>query len=168
MVMPAPGSQPQRNVLRLVQSLHLRGYQRLRIAPSMSPSGMHWRCAITPVSNILRAHGAMLAHHDRLAAHYTSADGRAYFGWTDATHQGPDRLAEWFVARFPEIAEAGRGSDWLYAGWYVEMLHLTYPASFPIAFADWETPANCLATVGDAGPARVPLPPPGEADDASG
>ncbi len=162
--MPAGGNQAQRSVLRLVQALHVRGYQRLRIVPGMSPSGMHWRCNITPVTNILRTHGAMPADYSRLTAHYSSADERDYFGWKDARHGDPDRLAELFLARLPDIAEAGCGSDWLYAGWYIEMLHLTYSAAFPIAYADWELPADCLTTVGDGEAVRVPLPPPGEAD----
>lgn len=161
--MPNGAYRAERNVLRLVQSLHLRGYQRLRIAPAMAPSGGYWRCTITPVSNILRTHGARTADFDRLTAHYSSGAEREYFGWSDAKHASPDRLAELFTSRFPAIAEAGRGSDWLYAGWYIEMLHLTYPTSLPIADADWETPHDCLVTVGDPADVRIPLPPPGEA-----
>ena len=166
--MPSPGYEPERNVLRLVQSLHVRGYQRLRIAPSMSPSGGYWRCAITSVANILRRHGALSADHFQLTAHYSSGEERAYFEWKDAQYASPDRLAELFIARFPLIAEAGRGSDWLYAGWYIEMLHLTYPSSFPIAFADWDVPSDCLTTVGERKDLRIPMPPPGDADDPAG
>jgi hypothetical protein len=93
--------------------------------------------------------------------------GRDNCGWKDARHGDPDRLAELFLARLPEIAAAGRGSDWLYAGWYIERLHLTYPAAFPIAYADWELPADCLTTIGDGEAVRVPLPPPGEATPGS-
>ena len=139
-----------RHVLRMVAELHVRGYQRLRIGPGMSPSGAHWRCASTPVSNILRSHGARLAHWDSPAAHYSSADGRRYFDWADAAHATPPRLAELFIARCPEIAAAGYGEDWLYVGWYQHMLHVTYPDAFPIAYADWECePASGgLATIG--------------------
>jgi hypothetical protein len=31
-------------VLRMVHELHKRGRQRLRIVPTMAPSGLHWRC----------------------------------------------------------------------------------------------------------------------------
>ena len=70
-------------------------------------------------------------------------------------------LAELFIDRFPEIAEAGRGSDWLYVGWYLEMLHLTYPDSLPIAYADWDLPKDCLASTGGKQGVRIPSPPPG-------
>jgi hypothetical protein len=79
---------------------------------------------------------------DKLTAHYTSGQERKYFGWEDAAHLTPSRLAELFIERFPDIAEAGRGSDWVYAGWYLDMLHLTYPDTFPIAYADRGLPRD--------------------------
>jgi len=153
--------QVYRRVLRMVLELHIRGYQRLRIAPGMSPSGCHWRCSITPATNISSRHGARMLSWDTLAAHYNSGQKRNYFGWDDASNASPSSLAELFIERFQEIAAAGRGSDWRYAGWYSEMLHLTYPDCFPIAYADWELPTDCLATNGESDSVRIPLPPPG-------
>lgn len=149
--------QPCRNVLRMVQELHLRGYQRLRIAPGMSASGFHWRCAVTPAANTQAANAALLREYE-FAAHYTSGMERKYFDWPDAEHASPSRLAELFLERFPKIASAGKGSDWAYAGWYIEMLQLTYPDSFPIAYADYDLPASHLTCVGTQCP-PVPLPP---------
>lgn len=150
-----------RKVLRMVSELHVRGYQRLRIAPGMSPSGCHWRCSITTATNISNRHGAWMLSWDTLAAHYTSGQEKKYFGWEDAAYVTPSRLAELFIERFPAIAEAGRGSDWMYAGWYLDMLHQTYPNNFPIAYADWELPEGCLATTGEKPNVQIPLPPPG-------
>jgi hypothetical protein len=150
-----------RKVLRMVSELHVRGYQRLRIAPGMSPSGGYWRCSITPVTNISGRHGARMLSWDRLAAHYSSGQERKYFKWEDAAHVTPSQLAELFIKRFPEIAEAGRGADWVYAGWFLEMLNLTYPNSFPIAYADWDLPFDRLATTGERSGVRIPLPPTG-------
>lgn len=148
----------------MVAELHVRGYQRLRIAPGMSPSGTSWRCAITPASNILRSHGARLGRLEGVTAHYTSGNGRQYFGWNDAEHALPDRLAELFVVRFPEIAAAAYGEDWLYAGWYQHMMHATYPNAFPIAYADYMEDAPRLFMVGGAnGRQEISAPPGGEA-----
>ncbi len=36
-----------------VQVLHQRGYHRLRVLPGVSPSGMHWRVAITNADNLI-------------------------------------------------------------------------------------------------------------------
>ena len=154
-----------REVLRLVQELHLRGYQRLRIAPGMSASGMHWRCAVTPVTNILKSHGARLRDDDDLVAHYSSGMGRELFGWRDAPGRQPSRLAEMFLERFPEVAAAGAGSDWPYAGWYVEMLHLTWPDCLPYCYSDWvDDDVQIMRTVGERR-VLIPLPPPGEAEE---
>lgn len=98
---------------------------------------------------------------DTLTAHYTSGDERKYFGWDDAAHATPSQLAELFIKRFRAIAEAWRGSDWVYAGWYLEMLSLTYPDSLPIAYADWEMPVDFLPSIGKRADLRIPLPPPG-------
>lgn len=158
--------QPPRFILRMIAELHVRGYQRLRIAPGMSPSGSSWRCSITPSSNILRSNGARIGRLDGLTAHYTSGSGRQYFGWTDAEHAFPERLAELFVTRFPAIAAAAYGEDWLYAGWYQSMMHATYPDAFPVAYADYMDDAPGLITVGgSAAGKRISAPPAGEADD---
>ena len=133
----------------MVSELHLRGYQQLRIAPGMSPSGLHWRCTITPITNISSRHGAMLAEWDVLTAPYTSGQGNHYFGWTDASRATPSQLADLFISRFPDIVAAGHGSDCVYAGWYVEMLHLTHPNSLPIVYADWDLPEDRIVTIGD-------------------
>lgn len=150
-----------RKVLRMVAELHVRGFQRLRIAPGMSASGCYWRCSVTPVTNVSIWHGARLVSYDTLAAHYSAGSEREYFGWKDAGHATPSRLADLFIERFPEIVAAGRGSDWLYAGWYLEMLHLTYPDAIPIAYADWDLPKDYIQTIGGRSDARIPLPPPG-------
>ena len=157
-----------RKILRMVSELHVRGYQRIRIAPGMSASGCHWRCAIAPVTTISCKHGALLVCPGNLVAGYTSGQGRKYFDWTDAAHATPSRMADLFIERFPKIAEAGKGSDWIYAGWYLEMLHLTYPDSFPIAYADYELPVDYLLTVGQNSGIRIPLPPSGLGKEVQG
>lgn len=150
-----------RKILRMVSELHLRGFQKLRIAPGMAPSGMYWRCSITSVNNISNRNGAKLLTWEKLSAHYTSADERKYFGWENVAHVTPSRLADLFVKRFPKIVDSGEGSDWAYAGWFIEMLHLTYPNELPIAYADWSLPRDYLTTVGERDDVRIPLPPPG-------
>ena len=137
-----------RAVLLLVHELHLRGFQRLRAIPAMAPSGKYWWCAIAPVSLVSVSHGARLvdgASNDPRIARYSSRDQNRYFQWADISpHTTPSGLARRFVQRFPDIVEEGRGSDWPYAGWYVEMLHLTYPDQFPYAMANVGVPDTHL------------------------
>ena len=158
-----------RAVLLMIHELHLRGYQRLRAIPAMSPSGGHWRCWVAPVALVSPDHGARIAYDEwenPRIARYTSGMGHRYFDWTDVTSATtPSGLARRFVERFPQIVAAGQGSDWLYVGWYVEMLHLTYPDQFPYAMADYSVPDDYIPTTspGDSDTdIRIPLPPPGE------
>lgn len=147
-------------VLLMVHELHLLGLQQLRICPSIAPSGLAWRCGVTPVSNTLKSHGARMASWSTLAAHYTSGDGDHYFGWDDGPGQGARALARKFIERFPDIAEGGRGRDWSYAGWLVEVLYLSGGRDLPYALSDWDTPNDHIPSV--HGTIRFPLPPPGD------
>ena len=159
-----------RTVLLLVHELHLSGYQRLRAIPEMDRSGRYWKCAIAPVSLVSADHGARLlaenADTSRIPT-YTSRDQYHYFEWTDIyPYVTPSELALYFVERFPQLAEAGRGSDWAYAGWYMEMLRLTQPDLFPYAAAKGKVADTYLPTaspVKERPTLRIPLPPPGEA-----
>ena len=159
---------PQRRalrILRLVHELHKQGCQLLRIVPGMSPSGCYWRCAITPRSNILRSHGAMLGDNERLVAHYTSGQDNEYFGWTDAAQDDVQQLAMKFTERFGDIVAASRGDDWNYAGWYVRMLGYAERELFPVLYADWiEKPDPRFLPLW-GGESDLPMPPPGDAED---
>lgn len=154
-------------VLMMVGELHKLGYQQARISPGMSPSGMHWRCLVTPADNIRREHGALAVDHDEeLVAFYTSGQENEYFGWSDARRATARQLADMFVERFPIIAERSLGEDWLYAGWYVQMLGVAERGHFPMAYNDWDdrSQAAVLPTVSvgnDEPPPELPLPPGG-------
>ncbi len=152
-------------VLAMVHELHKRGYQRIRIAPGMSGSGVHWRCAVLPKSEVLRSHGALAVDPSHaFAARYTSAQDNGYFEWNDAHADTARELADKFLVRFPEICSAGRGADWEYAGWYVEMLGFAENGDLPVGYADWyeDQPPRWLATTTLR--QGLPMPPPGEAD----
>jgi hypothetical protein len=80
-------------------------------------------------------------------------------------------LAATFLERFPQLCESGRGSDWVYAGWFVEMLGLAERGWFVEIYADGEIDeSHGLALIHpDSRPPgkkpTLPPPPPGEADD---
>ena len=154
-------------VLGMVLEFHKSGFQRLRIFPSLSPSGTCWRCAITPASNILRSHGAMIKDRATLAVEYTTGDGHEYFGWRDTRLAKAPELASRFTESFPSIVRAARGSDWNYAGWYVEVLGRAELGELPVAMADWpEFPDHpCFLPTTKGIESTLPMPPGGEAED---
>jgi hypothetical protein len=134
----APADASRRRALRvltMVAELHKVGYQRLRIAAGMSPSGTHWRCSITPMDNV-HVNGWEPVDWDRNVAHYSTADGSRYFGWQDAARKSARQLAQMFIERFPHLAASSAGRDRAYAGWFVGTLGAAENGRLPIIFAD--------------------------------
>ncbi len=156
-------------VLRMVGELHKRGYQKARIVPGMSPSGMYWRCSVLPASHVSVRHGAMFADpesywREPALGHYTTGMNNEYFGWKDATKATAPMLADLFLQRLPQLAVLMEGRDWPYAGWYVEMLGVAERGAFPVSYADYyDVPdPRYLPTTAGAGGPSLPMPPPGE------
>jgi hypothetical protein len=148
----------------MVGELHKRGYQKVRIAPTRHQL---WHCVLTPVSNISNAHGARLGSYDvALEAEYTDPMQNRYFGWEDQKTATARKLADTFIQRFPRIAEAGKGRDWAYVGWYVELLGIAERGWFPYAYGGDESIMS-LDAIPDSGvnlddKPVLPLPPPGD------
>src|SRR5947209_7554113 len=114
--------------MEMVAALHRLGYERLRLVPAMSPSGLHWRGNVSAVSNVRRKHGARVwDYSDGVMALCSTGQGAAVFGWEDAQTDSPEELARKFIERFPGIAAAGKGSDPAYTKWYHRMLEMTAP-----------------------------------------
>ncbi|MDX6371498.1 MAG: hypothetical protein QOD98_486 [Nocardioidaceae bacterium] len=104
--------------LEMVAVLQRRGLQRLRITPSMAPSGLFWRLTV-------RAEGC--DDVDR---------------WSSANPDDgldAERLADRFLAEHPALAEAGRGDDPAYAAWVSRVVELAQQGRLAYFFADWET-----------------------------
>jgi hypothetical protein len=157
---------PSLRVFLMLAELHRRGYEQLRIVPGMSPSGMHYRCGITPALNVASDHGA-LAIDTNLVANQTSANGDRLFNWEDAGEASIGELARMFIRRFPHLAKLGRAPDANYARWFDSALEHARRGAFPIAYDDgyFERPnpmpgQRSLPTLG-AYDSDLAMPPPG-------
>ena len=165
-----PAGAEYRNVLRLlgmVHELHKQGWQRLRIHSGLSPSGGYWRCALFPLG---LTHEEQDLYYDQqgpniLVARYTTGDERQYFGWNDCAKDDSRHLAQKFIERFPTISEMSRGRDWVYAGWFTELLGHGEHGRFPVSYWDAMTD-ECVAKMNRAvwlepgDELAFPLPPP--------
>ena len=153
-------------VLEMVAVLHQRGYQRLRIEPGMSPSGMYWRCGITHAGNMDPENGAICANGcgDEIV-HYTSANENRFFGWDDAPVLDLEQLADRILEQHREICELGRGDDPEYVAWYELMLMLARKGGLPYAYDDYgdydDKPPEWVPTMGESN-GNLPLPPLGD------
>ncbi|MCR9177432.1 MAG: hypothetical protein NXI19_15680 [Alphaproteobacteria bacterium] len=128
-------------VLSMVHELHKAGYQKIRIYPGRHPLGTHWRCHITPASNVSWPSSEPIDWGE-LVADYSTSDGDRYFGWTDGPGKNARQLAQLFVERFPRIVSSGSGQDREYAGWFVDMLGAAENGRLPIFFADYSVEWN--------------------------
>ena len=137
-------------VVAMVHELHKAGYQRLRISPGLSPSGLHWRCPITCAANV-DADGFSVMDTSRaggLFLPYTSADP-GYFGWPGAETLSARELAARLLRECPVLAQAGLGRDLPYAGWLTEVLGVVEHGDmgrYPVLYADFplDLDARCV------------------------
>ena len=142
----------------MIRELHDMGYEQLRIAPGVAPSGLFWRLSVSAASNTLPENGAIMRDFQK-GANYSSGGGDSFFGWEDAAADSPRQLAEKFVARFPDLAKEGRKEDPDYVRWYQEMLELTEPDGLPYAYADWPSSGDSLRMFHGSMDIEIRLPP---------
>ena len=137
-----------RRLLLMVAELHKLGYESLRVAPYLSPSGCAWRCCIVPANLTRRDHGARLVDDVIYEAlpRYSSADGDGYFGWGNMKPKTPLILARRFIVEFPKFAEQGKHPDPAYVAWYANMLAATAPHGVIYAFGDMESATDRMFT----------------------
>jgi ADP-ribosyl-[dinitrogen reductase] hydrolase len=151
---------PPRKLMLVVRELHLMGYEGLRLAPYLAPSGMYWRAQIVPVKYISPKHGARsiyLSKHSGIPT-YTSGNGYNYFELGTVESDTPQQIAEKFIDRFQELAQLGKLDDPEYVQWYAEMLAATEPDGTIYAFADFDVPSDRMP-VDFSLDVFVPLPP---------
>ena len=93
----------------MVHELHKAGYQRLRVSPGLSPSGVHWRCAITCACNVAPDGVSVIdaSQASGLYAAYSSADP-GYFGWPEEPPLSARELAVHFLAGLCQRKCTGR------------------------------------------------------------
>jgi hypothetical protein len=117
--------------LEMVEALHHRGLQRLRITPTMAPSGMFWRLSV------------LVPGCDEVDRWTTGNPDDGLDG---------EALADRFVIDHPALVEAGRGADPAYAAWVARVASLARGGWLAYFFADWET--DDIEGVPLAGPAE--------------
>ena len=165
----AESAEAPRRLILAVRELHEQGLQRLRVVPSIAPSGLAWRCDLTHAGDVSNAPGARLCNW-AAAFHYSSAQGYDYFGSGDLSALSPSELSVAIRDMCPGLTRDSTGDDPDYVAWFAEVVRATHPHHLPYAFADWETPTDHLLAAafwGDLPEIRLPLPPPGGCDCSS-
>lgn len=124
----------RQKLLFMVKELHKRGFGKLRVIPSLSPSGMYWRCSFIEEtkSNSFTASNWISSHEKN--------DSKVEIKMT------AKELADLFMKENFEFLEYCKGVNEEYEKWYSGMLEQLSEDELPFAVADWEIPEGFWLT----------------------
>ncbi|WP_347909865.1 ADP-ribosylglycohydrolase family protein [Pseudomonas grandcourensis] len=152
-------------MVEMSHELHVRGFQKIRIFPYLSPSG-YWRLEWAPAENFSSAIRPPRGTNERLIARYSSGSGWRAFEWEGVQSLTIGEMAQQFLRQFPELARAGQGQDWPYAGWLTTLLGEVRKGRFPYLIADGDVDLSRGIPMSVGEPFPFPPPLPYEQDDS--
>lgn len=149
--------EPCIRMVEMTRELHTLGYQKIRIFPYIAPSGCYWRIEWAPASAFRSSVEPPSVESERELVRYSSGSGWEPFEWQGVQELTALEMAQQFVRQFPELARAGQGDDWCYAGWLARLLGEVRRGRLPYMLADWpmDLARGVPMTSGDP----FPLPP---------
>lgn len=110
----------------MVEELHKRGFGKLRVMPSESPSGLHWRCSFIDDKK----------NHELSASNWISYhEGQNSKEELKLTAQ---ELADFFVKENFKFLDLCTSQNNEYAEWYSEMLKQLDHDELPYTFVNWK------------------------------
>ena len=124
----------RQKLLKVAMELHHAGYEKLRIVPSLAPSGMYWRCEFLSADKSARCNTSnwifKIENENILKEILASAK----------------ELAKIFILENSLFIEKCLGKDAAYVTWYKNVISNLKEGELPYAFADWEIPTDTWAT----------------------
>jgi hypothetical protein len=128
-------------ILFVARELHNRGYEKLRVVPSISPNGMAWRCAFTVGEKEIDKINELLAVSPWLETIIKNKEGEI--------NQSVQELTDLLENEIADLLIKCKGKNYEYVKWYSEMLDTLQKEELPYAFDDyfpctdyWETTLN--------------------------
>lgn len=145
-------------LLRAVRVLHREGWQRLRIFPGISGSGMHWRTSITyPENFVVQEWGLDLANFE-MGYFWTTGEKFEVAGMTVDRRTTPEALARALQVQLD--MNRGWGTDPAYAAWFSRLVDAANRLRrLPVAYNGAEPTDLTWELEGDV---RYALPPAAE------
>ncbi len=121
-------------LLFVVKELHIRGFENLRIIPSLSPTGLAWRCNFVSVSD--RNKEAIV----------TSTWIEKKFSKEKNIEYSIDELTDMFEREYVNFLKMCKRENKEYVEWFSMMLDKLKEGELPYAFAEYFSPTDFWKT----------------------
>lgn len=121
-------------LLYVVKELHIRGFERMRIIPHLSPTGLTWRCNFVSDTDLQRETIAS----SNWIQNYFSKEKNIEFSIIE--------LTDLFEREHANFLNACRGNNKEYVEWYSDMLNKLNEGELPYAFAEYFSPTDYWKT----------------------
>jgi hypothetical protein len=121
-------------LLYIVKELHIRGFENLRVIPSLSPTGLAWRCNFVSVTD--REKEAIVT--STWIENYFSKEKNIQFSIVE--------LTDLFQREHAGFLNKCKGNNKEYIEWYSDMLNKLKKGELPYAFAEYFSPTDYWKT----------------------
>jgi hypothetical protein len=115
----------RQKLLFMVQELHKRSFEKLRIIPSLAPSGLFWRCSFLYESK----------SPECIASNWLS-DCENMYSQEEIAKMTPQTLADLFIQENADFIAHCKGENAEYIKWFAEMIEQLEEKELPFAFSD--------------------------------
>ena len=125
-------------LIKAIDILHKRGYELIRVCPSISPSGCYWRCFISTKDNFDKTYGIEpepITNEEGMF--YSTGAEYEYFRNYKGRWVSANKLAEELLKRFPFLESKGKGKDPDYMIWFEKFFSKITDCLFPYAWDDY-------------------------------
>jgi hypothetical protein len=121
-------------LLYVVKELHIRGFERMRVIPHLSPTGLTWRCNFVSDTDLQRETIAS----SNWIQNYFSKEKNIEFSIIE--------LTDLFERENANFLNACKGKNKEYVDWYSDMLNKLKEGELPYAFAEYFSPVDYWKT----------------------
>lgn len=144
----------------VIAELHKRGYQLLRICPTLAPSGLAWRCIATTKKHTQKRCGALTEESKWSPLIVNVSHGKLFQSSTDEMTIA--QAADKFETEYPKLVSAAKGHDPEYVRWFRRAYNLCRTGQIFFAVSDY---GDCLKDNKMLGTKEfLPFPPAGESE----
>jgi hypothetical protein len=122
-------------ILYVAGNLHKKGYQNLRIVPSLSPSGLSWRCSFVTIKE------------GRIVNIYASNFIQGFDSINEKEIElSIEELTNLFIEKENDFLQNCKGKNEEYVQWFERVLQNLKAEELPYAYADYFSPTSFWET----------------------